>query len=178
MCRKAAEQIALSDALGNAMSTDKFMDWYMAHIEKQFIGRYITPSSRRTYWLGFQLTDHLITGLDIKTHPENISKQAVYFVLQERSPGLCAKADLLSAFFANSITIRERTWVQELFKVSNQPAEIFDSATACDVRPRQGGDVGSALVVLELGLISRIAKGELQLLPPKHERWREDVERL
>ncbi|KIM79507.1 hypothetical protein PILCRDRAFT_558767 [Piloderma croceum F 1598] len=160
MCRRSAEQLALSDMLGSAMNTDKFMEWYTAHRETM-------------YWAIYH-------GLDIKTHPENISKQAVYFVLQERSPGPCAKADLPSAFFATSITIRERAWVQELCKVNNQPAEIFDSATACDVRAREGGDVGSALVVLELehGLKFcpvRIAKGELELIPPKHERWREDV---
>jgi hypothetical protein len=101
-------------------------------------------------------------------------------VLQERIPGPCIKADRLSAFIANSITIRERTWVRGVFKAARQPAEIFDSATACDQRAKQAGDIGSALVVLQLGVAMklspiRVAKGELQLIPPKPARWEEDV---
>jgi hypothetical protein len=179
MCQKAAEQIALSNMIKNAMDTDKFMEWYTAHRETIYWAIY-HGQLQAEIPMELQLMDYLITGLDIKAHPENISKKAVHFVLQERAPGPCAKADLLSAFVATSITIRERTWIQEWFKASGGPAEIFDSATACDERARQGGDVGSALVVLELERVLklspvRVAKGELELIPPKIERWKEDV---
>jgi len=89
-------------------------------------------------------------------------------VLCEVSPGPCAKADLLSAFIATSITIRERASVQEVFKASRQPTDIFDAASACDQRAKQAGDVDSALVLLQLGVALklspiRIPRGELRL---------------
>ena len=101
-------------------------------------------------------------------------------MLQEVSPGPGAEAIRLSAFVATSITIQERTWVKEMFKACKQPAELFDMATACDERAKQAGDVGSALVVLQLGAVLklspvRVAKGELELIPPKLERWKEDA---
>jgi len=70
--------------------------------------------------------------------------------------------------------------VQESFKARKQPTELYDMATACDERAKQAGDVGSALVVLQLGALLklcpvRVAKGELELIPPKLERWKEDV---
>jgi hypothetical protein len=57
---------------------------------------------------------------------------------------------------------------------------MFDCANAFDERAKQGGDVGSALVLLQLGeglkfCPMRLAKGELELTPPKSEKWKEDV---
>ena len=120
-----------------------------------------------------------MTGLDIKAHPENISKQAVHLVLQEVNPGPCSKSDLPSSFVATSITIRERAWIKELMTLAKQPT-VFECANAFDERAKQGGDVGSALVLVQLGGALkfspvRLAKGELELIPPKSEKWREDV---
>ena len=63
--------------------------------------------------------------------------------------------------------------------LAKQPT-LFECANAFDKRAKQGGDVGSALVLLELGGALkfspiRLAKGELELIPPKSEKWREDV---
>lgn len=63
--------------------------------------------------------------------------------------------------------------------LANQLA-IFESANAFDERAKQGGDVGSALVLVQIGTALkfcplRLAKGELELIPPKSEKWREDV---
>ena len=63
--------------------------------------------------------------------------------------------------------------------LANQLA-LFESANAFDERAKQGGDVGSALVLLQIGVALkfsplRLAKGELELIPPKSEKWREDV---
>jgi hypothetical protein len=57
---------------------------------------------------------------------------------------------------------------------------VFESANAFDERAKQGGDVGSALVLMQIGEALkfsplRLAKGELDLIPPKSEKWREDV---
>ena len=63
--------------------------------------------------------------------------------------------------------------------LANQLA-LFESANAFDERTKQGGDVGSALVLLQIGVVLkpcplRLARGKLELIPPKSEKWREDV---
>jgi hypothetical protein len=126
-----------------------------------------------------RLTKYFIIGLDVKAHPENISKQAIHIDLQEVSPGPCSKSDLPSSFVAKSIAILERARIKEMLTSVNQPT-MFDMANAFDERAKQCGDVGSALVLLQLGGILkfspiRLAKGELELIPPKSEKWREDV---
>lgn len=57
---------------------------------------------------------------------------------------------------------------------------MFECANAFDERAKRGGDVGSALVLLQLGGAlkfspMRLAKGELELIPPRSEKWREEV---
>jgi len=57
---------------------------------------------------------------------------------------------------------------------------MFECAHAFDERAKQGGDVGSALVLVQLGGALkfspvRLTKGELELIPPKSDGWREDV---
>jgi hypothetical protein len=63
--------------------------------------------------------------------------------------------------------------------LAKQPT-LFECANVFDEHAKQGGDVGSVLVLLELGGALkfspiRLAKGELELIPPKSEKWREDV---
>jgi hypothetical protein len=57
---------------------------------------------------------------------------------------------------------------------------MFECVNEFDERAKQGGDVGSALVLMQLGdalrfCPVRLAKGELELTPPQSEKWREDV---
>ena len=57
---------------------------------------------------------------------------------------------------------------------------MFECANAFDERAKRGGDVGSVLVLFQLGGASkfcpmRLAKGKLELIPPRNEKWREEV---
>jgi len=176
MCRKAAKQITM---LGNAMSADKFMEWYTAHRERVYWAIYHGEPRGRLHLYragGFQKTDHLTTGPDIKTHPENISKQTVYFVaartpLRQSGPSIRFFRNLNYNLGMNVTVGGSRNIVQN---DSEQPTPLKFSIAPlrCDVRARQGGN--AALVVLELGhvkfyVLFTLRRGELELIPPKHE---------
>jgi len=78
-----------------------------------------------------------------------------------------------------SISIHKRAKVKELMSLANQLA-LFKSTNVFDERAKQGEDVGSVLVLLQIGVALKfsplhLAKGKLELIPRKSEKWREDV---
>jgi hypothetical protein len=123
-----------------------------------------------------------LQGLDIKyikAHPENISNQAVHILLEEVTPGPCSKSDLPSSFIAKAITLREQAWIKELLTLTKQ-SDMFECINVFEERGKRGGDVGSALVLMQFGAALkicsiRLVKGELEMILPKHEKWREEV---
>jgi len=93
-----------------------------------------------------------INGLHLSAAHENISKNAVYLRLSERSDS-CSVENIAAAFSMRSIHIVDRVLLSKnLVRLgAGNPSAAMDYVNSDDPRSRKEGYIGSALVVLCLG---------------------------
>jgi hypothetical protein len=132
ICKQQAETIEETKKANRMPVVDRLFQWQTIHLAT-------------LYYAAFH-------GLNLTASHKNITKNAVYLRLSERSDS-CSVENIAGAFSLKSIHIVDRVALSNhlVSLGSGNPSAAMDFVNSDDPRSRTEGYIGSALVVLRLG---------------------------